>query len=643
MNPPASGSPIPDASKQLRHELRTPVNHIVGYAEMLLEDAADPAHAERRALLEEAITGAREVLVQINTALPPSKAELSAVDVAALYAALQPPRERIVRAVDALGEVPGVAEDPDFSGDLGRIREAAGRLAPPRDEGAARAGEGATDTRGAREAREPDGRARILVVDDDEDNREVLRRRLERDGHAPSCAADGREALERIAGERFDLVLLDVMMPEMDGYETLQRLKDGPSTRDIPVIMISALDDLRSIVRCIEGGAEDYLPKPFDPVLLRARIEASLEKKRFRDQEVDYLKQVDCVIEAAASVEAGAYDRTSLTHVAQRADALGRLARVFDSMASEVRSRETRLRSRVRELRQEIDAARGQRVTSEDFEGSRLGNGEMFAGRYEIVELLGHGGMGAVYRAHDVELDEDLAIKLLRDEFVSDPESLERFKTEIRLARRISHPNVVRTHDFGETGEVRFLTMELVEGLTLRELLDSREKLGVSAVLAIAGQLADSLAVAHAQGVVHRDIKPQNLLLDPDGILKVMDFGVACLAERSSNLTQAGAIIGTPAYMSPEQLIGEAVDERSDLYSVGVVLYECLSGRPPLDGSSPITLIAKVLREEPPPLADLADGVPEAVCALVHRLLAKNPGDRVQSAAALSGELARMS
>lgn len=631
-----------EASKQLRHELRTPVNHIVGYAQMLLEDAVDPAHADRRRLLEEAIAGAGEVLAQINSALPPAKLELTPDDVTTLYAALQPPRERIVAAVAALAEAPGVAEDPEFSDDLRRIREATAKLAPPRGEVAEDVREEDAGGREPRGARDPDGRARILVVDDDEDNRELLRRRLVREGHFAACAVNGREALERVREEPFDLVLLDVMMPEMDGYETLQRLKAGPDTRDIPVIMISALDDLQSIVRCIERGAEDYLPKPFDPVLLRARIKASLEKKRFRDQEVDYLRQVDRVIEAAASVEAGAYDRASLTEVAQRADALGRLARVFDSMAGEVRSREMRLRARVRDLRQEIDAARGERAVTDAFDGGQLDAGEILAERYEIIELLGHGGMGAVYRARDLELEEEVAIKLLRPEFLSDPVSLERFKTEIRLARRISHPNVVRTHDFGETGDVQFLTMELVEGLTLRELIDSRERLGVAAVLAIAGQLAEALAVAHAQGVVHRDIKPQNLLLDDHGVLKVMDFGVACLAERSSTLTQAGAIVGTPAYMSPEQLMGEAIDDRTDLYSVGVVLYECLSGRPPLDGGSPITLIAKVLREEPPPLADLTDGVPDAVCSLIHRLLAKNPADRVHSAAALCAELARM-
>ncbi|MDX1395322.1 MAG: protein kinase [Gemmatimonadota bacterium] len=634
-----SGGVVPESSKQLRHELRTPINHIVGYAEMLLEDATDDGATDRRGRIEQIIAAAGDILAAINAALPPSLSEPTDAGVRELYESFVEPRGRITAALDALRGMPGVVDDPEMAGDLARIGEAAAKLAPP--------GETMSEARAASTPAATDDaaedRARILIVDDDENNREVLRRRLEREGHATACASNGLEALEMVGAEAFDLVLLDVMMPELDGYETLKRLKGDASTRDLPVIMISALDDLRSIVRCIENGAEDYLPKPFDPVLLRARIDSSLEKKRFRDQELDYLRQVDRVIEAAASVEAGAYDRSSLSEIAQRADALGRLARVFDSMAGEVRSRETRLRARVRELRQEIDAARGVGTETASFEGGQIEPGTRFADRYEIVGLIGYGGMGAVYRARDLELREDLAIKMLRPEFVSDPESLERFKTEIRLARRISHPNVVRTHDFGETDGVRFLTMELVEGLTLRDLIDSRGRLGVSAVLAIAAQLADSLAIAHAQGVVHRDIKPQNLLLDQAGVLKVMDFGVACLAQRSSKLTQAGAIVGTPAYMSPEQLIGEHVDERSDLYSVGVVLYECLSGRPPLEGDSAITLIARVLREQPRPLGELAEGVPDAVCALVHRLLAKNPSDRVASAAALGGELTRMS
>jgi CheY-like chemotaxis protein len=639
-----TGTPLPDAplssdaAKQLRHELRTPVNHIVGYAEMLLEDAADPVLADRRASLEEMIAAARDVLGLINQTLPSTRTEIPVADVVSLYASLRGPQDRIVGAVGRLMHDPDSSADPGLGADLARILQAAERLVPAAEDDRQGPGEIGASGPGSEEAVEDT--ARLLVVDDDPDNREVLRRRLEREGYRAECAEDGERALQMVAGQRFDLVLLDVMMPGKDGYEVLEELKGSSETRDIPVIMISALDDMRSVVRCIEGGAEDYLPKPFDPVLLRARISASLEKKRLRDQETEYLRQVDEVVEAAAAVEAGAYRSGSLAGVAGRADALGRLARVFDGMAEQVRAREDRLRDRIRDLRSEIDAARQE--PPEEGQGGddvKLNAGERFAGRYEILGVIGYGAMGTVYRARDLDLDEDVAIKTLRSEFTSNPDAVERFKTEIRLARRISHPNVVRTHDFGESSGLYYLTMEYVEGLTLHDLIEKRGRLGVSAVLAVAAQLAESLAVAHEQGVVHRDIKPGNLLLDSEGALKVMDFGVARLAEGTTTLTQAGSIVGTPAYMSPEQLLGEGVDARCDLYSVGVVLYECLTGRLPLNAKSTVSLIAKVLNVEPRPVVELNGDVPEPLSALIARLLVKEPDARVRSAAQLVEEL----
>ena len=177
-------------------------------------------------------------------------------------------------------------------------------------------------------------------MDDNEVNRDVLARQLGRQGHATAVAENGRLALEMVRARDFDLVLLDIMMPEMDGYEVLRRLKADVRLRDIPVIMISALDEIETVVRCIELGAEDYLPKPFDPVLLRARIGACLEKKRLRDTEVEYLRNVDRVTAAAAAVETGEFDPGTIERVAQRQDELGQLARVFRRMAREVRARE---------------------------------------------------------------------------------------------------------------------------------------------------------------------------------------------------------------------------------------------------------------------------------------------------------------
>ena len=629
----------PGALGELRHDLRTPLNHVIGYAEMLLEDAADPTLAERRRPLEETLAAAREALGLINETLSSTRGA-GAREVLQLYDALRGPRTRIVQAASALLPAADDGADGTFTADVRKILAAAERLAPPAPVPPAPAApipEQPAVTPDAEGVR----RARILVVDDGAENRDVLRRRLERSGHAVETAEHGRRALELLAARPFDLVLLDVMMPELDGFTVLEAIKGDPALRDIPVIMISALDEMPSIVRCIEHGAEDYLHKPFDPVLLRARINASLEKKRLRDQEVEYLREVGRVTDAATAVEGGTYLPGALAAVAQRADELGRLARVFDSMVSQMKAREDRLRDRVQDLRREIEQARREsKDPGPSLDGGNLKAGDRFAQRYEVLSVLGRGGMGTVYRARDLELGEEVAIKTLLPEFVSDTRLVERFKDEIRLARRLSDRHIVRTHDFGEWSGVYFLTMEYVEGITVRALLDTRGRLGVSSTLALATQLAQSLAVAHAHGVIHRDIKPQNLLLDAEGVLKVMDFGVARLAERSTSLTEAGLVIGTPAYMSPEQLMAEKVDARSDLYAAGVVMYECLTGEPPFQAASVMSLIAKLLMQEPRPPVALNPDIPPALSALVLQLLAKRPEQRVQTAADLVDRLA---
>jgi two-component system, cell cycle response regulator len=200
--------------------------------------------------------------------------------------------------------------------------------------------------------------ASILVVDDDPINRMLLSRDLERQGHRVTTTEEGRQALAVLRAEPFDVVLLDVLMPELDGYETLAQIERDEKLRHIPVIMISGLEDMESVVRCIEMGAADYLPKPFDPVLLRARINGCLTKKRLHDLELDYMEQVGYVVEAATAVETATFTPESLDAVAARDDALGQLARVFRRMAREVITRERALKQEVRQLRIEIDAGR---------------------------------------------------------------------------------------------------------------------------------------------------------------------------------------------------------------------------------------------------------------------------------------------
>ena len=200
--------------------------------------------------------------------------------------------------------------------------------------------------------------ASILVVDDDAINRMLLTRNLEREGHCVATAEDGVRALEALGAEPFDIVLLDVLMPELDGYDTLAQIERDEKLRHVPVIMVSALEDIESVVRCIEMGAADYLPKPFDPVLLRARINGCLTKKRLHDLELEYIEQVGYVAEAATAVENATFVPESLDAVGARDDALGQLARVFQRMAREVAAREQALEREVRQLRIEIDARR---------------------------------------------------------------------------------------------------------------------------------------------------------------------------------------------------------------------------------------------------------------------------------------------
>jgi CheY-like chemotaxis protein len=676
--------------RQLRHELRTPINHILSYAELLREEAQDLGLAEFVTALDEITLTGKQTLTLINDLLDLTGREANAAIPPEVRDSIDNYLKAIVKRTAILQENAKSRGQENLIPDLQRIETAAERLlllidealirVPIRSRPTERAVSVASPTvasAGAAPApRTVAGRplpaetlhGSLLVVDDVELNREALTRMLERLGYSVTQAENGRRALEVLETTNIDLVLLDIMMPEMNGYQVLERRHDDPHLRDIPFIMISALDELDSVVRCIEMGAEDYLTKPFEPVLLRARVGACLEKKQLRDTEVEYLRQVERVIDAATAVEAGRYEPGSLAAVARRADELGRLARVFDAMVAGVRAREERLRKQVSDLGLEIYQALhrelGKEPTASVSEGSsadprvqvstavtpagdrppsNLSPGQLFAERFEILEVVGTGGMGTVYRARDRELGEDIAIKVIHPNLLRGDSTLrERFKTEIRLARRISHENVVRTHDLGECAGVSFVTMEYVEGITLRELIATRGHVGVSATLAVARQLARALGAAHEHGVIHRDIKPANLLLDRAGVLKVMDFGIARLAERTDVITQVGVVLGTPDYMPPEQLLAETVDVRSDLYAAGVVLYECLTGRLPFVAKSPITLIAKVLHEEPLPPSTLNAEVPPALSALVVRLLAKEPDDRPRSAAELSDLLSQI-
>jgi len=254
--------------------------------------------------------------------------------------------------------------------------------------------------------------------------------------------------------------------------------------------------------------------------------------------------------------------------------------------------------------------------------------------------------MGVVYRALDRELDEIVALKVLREDALrEDPRLRELFKREIKLARRVSHRNVVRTYDFGEVEGVTYISMEYVEGVALKELLRSRGALPLGVGLAIGRQIALALEAAHLQGVVHRDIKPQNVLILPDGEVKVADFGIARAldAGEAGGGTSTGLVRGTPDYLPPEQAMGLPADPRSDLYALGVVLFEVFCGRLPFVGDTPVGTVLKHLNVPPPRPRDLDPTLPSALEVLILKCLEKSPEARYASAHELVQDLATLS
>jgi serine/threonine-protein kinase len=338
---------------------------------------------------------------------------------------------------------------------------------------------------------------------------------------------------------------------------------------------------------------------------------------------------VERLVAATEQVRVGNLETPTLP--VESKDEIGILARSFRAMLEELKEKAA-LEQYVASLNLEPRAeAETVVMRGSGASGVEPTVGEVFAARYEIQGVLGRGGMGVVYRAHDRDLDDAVAIKTLRSEALSaDPTLLDRFKQEIRLARRITHPNILRTHDLGESGGLRYLSMEFVRGLTLKQLIEASDVLPTPVGLRIAKQLCAGLAAAHEVGVIHRDIKPQNIIIEAAGGLKIMDFGIARLKEERG-MTAEGTVVGTPDYMSPEQARGVALDFRSDIYSTGVVLYEVFTGTLPFEGDTPLAVVLKHIQENPPSPQTRNPKIDPKISQIVLKCMQKDPKDRFQS------------
>ncbi len=257
--------------------------------------------------------------------------------------------------------------------------------------------------------------------------------------------------------------------------------------------------------------------------------------------------------------------------------------------------------------------------------------GQIIKERYEITQLLGEGGMSYVYKAIDKQLQRTVAIKTLKPNYVEQEKFVERFKREAQTAANLNHPNIVQIFDWG-IGDEPFFVMEYIEGNTLTSIIANKRTISMNDILFIGAQVSSGLQAAHSKGLVHRDIKPGNIMITPEGKVKVTDFGIVSLQNEESDITKTGSILGTASYISPEQAQGKPVSKESDLYSLGTVLYELITGRPPFEGDTPIATATKHITDKPEKLSTYRANIPKGIENAVLKLLHKYPKDRFKNA-----------
>jgi CheY-like chemotaxis protein len=438
-------------------------------------------------------------------------------------------------------------------------------------------------------------RGTILIADDNPETRRLLETRARREGYQVLVAADGRQTLEILQRQEVDVILLDIYMPDKDGFEVLAAVKADPVRAHLPVLMISGGEDEQDIVRCIEMGAVDCLPKPLNQTVLSARLAACVSMKKRQDSEMQSL----------ALAKNTAIGTPASATVTQGQGLLHSESAVGEGEGVEFPSR---------------------------------------VGRILLRRVLGSGSMGFVLLGYHELLDLPVAVKFLRPELLANAEMRARILREAQVAARISHPNIVRLHEVGETEHGIHLAYEYINGGTLEAWLRRRAnpQVDLRTAVRVVRKIAAGLTEIHRLGITHRDIKPGNLLLTKDGRIKIADLGLAKQygGGPMHNLTKDHVILGTPVYMAPEQAQGSKdLDIRCDLYSLGVVLYEMLAGRLPFERKTSIAFVlSHLVTPVPPPTAHRPD-LPAWLEHVCLRLLAKERDARYETPEALLAEL----
>ncbi len=682
------------SQRELRHELRTPLNQIIGYSEMLLEDAREEGREELAQDLARIEGAGRKLLELIDEHM----ADLGA-------------KNRSRRPLSGDREI-AVSHSP-------QVMETAPGHATP----------------------EAGSQNWILVVDDDEANRDLLGRRLKQAGYSVVSAANGQEALAQLERRRFTLVVLDVLMPGMSGLEVLGRVRRQYDAADVPVIMATALDASEDVVEALRRGANDYVTKPLDIQVVLARVGTQIGLKQARDKVRELNERLDAAQNRIASLvesspksssDAAAWGRSIASEVSS---ALGRvdvvvwlfegshLVEVSDSELAPpdmteltklekdgVLYRSTAVLIPVRgqsgklfgvmgvatgsgqfgeteehlvtnfarhlggslelgEMRMQLARSAAQRrATEQDLLQSGVDLLQLcpvcsrcytqfiqrcaddntllsppawplpyrVAQRYRLQRLVGEGGMGTVFRAIDERLGREVAVKVMKQEHFHNESARVRFEAEARLVAKLDHPSVIGVFDSGEVeGGSLFMVMEWLDGKDLACVLEEHGPGAPRQVATLLRQAGAALSAAHEAKLVHRDVKPENIfVLVRDGRIdvKVLDFGVAKELNEDHKLTRTGSLIGTPLYMSPEQVTNKQVDARSDTYSLATVAYEALTGRRTIMSNSFADVVLAVTGDSPPALSEFLRCSPD-LDATFGAALAKDPNQRPQTTA----------
>jgi len=676
----------PVSPSQLRHDLLTPLNQILGYSQLLQDKMEDQGQKE---LLPD--------LVKIESA-----------------------GRRLVTLIDELMN-PARMPSP----------ERAAAPAAPAEKPAAPAAAPVVSAVSTK-------KAHLLVVDDNELNRDMLARRLIQKGYTATVADGGEAALRMVREKRPDLILLDVMMPGISGLDVLKTLRTTLTMAELPIIMATARDTSEDIVEALNLGANDYVTKPLDFAVVLARIETQIGLKRARDQVQKLAEQLrEAQARITRLVESSSQAMQDIPAWAQQisvdlAQTVGgpeigvyvqdgdQISPLFPTatepptpesllMAGKTREFVSRKKDTIvpvfgmtgqlygalvlpgrvgifdddehrlvasfahqlggalelQKTRKELsDANERKRVTRQGMldkgidvlqicprcglcydqkvkackaDGRKLESPRTFPyrilDRYRLVQLLGEGGMGTVFHAYDLKLDRDVAVKVIKSEHFNDASLRMRFEYEARAVARIDHEGVVGIYDSGELEDGSlFLVMEKLQGKDLNDVLRTFGRGTPRQVAELIRQGSAALMAAHNAGLVHRDIKPDNVFLvdQPDGgfKVKILDFGVAKQVNADTHLTRTGLIVGTPAYMSPEQVTSKDVDTRSDLYSFAAVAYEALTGRRVTVEEDLARIFVEVLQAVPPAPSTIVPGLPPEIDQAFARALAKKPQDR---------------